>query len=202
MALYHRLDPLWSRFPWPDRPVIAEAQFGPVRRFRLCRSYFGRRMMATHCYVLGDTFIDTGFPSASGALLDIARRFGVRRVALTHHHEDHAGGVAALAGAGLEVSAGELTCRLLAHDLPLPFYQHLAWGRTRPIQIEPDRSETVRLGDYEAQVLPAPGHAVDQRVFYVAEQGWLFSGDVFIHERVKVFRRDEEFAATVGTLER
>jgi glyoxylase-like metal-dependent hydrolase (beta-lactamase superfamily II) len=36
----------------------------------------------------------------------------------------------------------------------------------------------------------------------VPSEGWLFSGDAFIHERVKVFRRDEDFARTVATLER
>ncbi|MEO1082714.1 MAG: MBL fold metallo-hydrolase [Acidobacteriota bacterium] len=202
MAIYHRLDPFWSRFPWPDRTVVDEASVGPVKRFRLCRSFFGRRMMATHCYALGDTLIDTGFPSAADAVLQIAERSGLRRVVLTHHHEDHAGGIAALVKAGFEVSAGELTCRLLAHDLPLPFYQHMAWGRTRPVHLEPDRSPTVRIGDYEADVIDAPGHAVDQRVFHVAEEGWLFSGDVFIHERVKVFRRDEDFAASIESLRR
>jgi glyoxylase-like metal-dependent hydrolase (beta-lactamase superfamily II) len=38
--------------------------------------------------------------------------------------------------------------------------------------------------------------------FYVPAEGWLFSGDAFLHERVKVFRRDEDFAATITTLER
>ncbi|MEO1367636.1 MAG: MBL fold metallo-hydrolase, partial [Acidobacteriota bacterium] len=92
MAIYHRLDPLWSRFPWPDRAVVAEASIGPVTRFRLCRSFFGRRMMTTHCYALGDTLIDTGMPATGAEVLRIVERLGIRRVALTHHHEDHAGG--------------------------------------------------------------------------------------------------------------
>lgn len=37
---------------------------------------------------------------------------------------------------------------------------------------------------------------------HVPSEGWLFSGDAFIHERVRVFRRDEDFAATIAKLER
>ena len=202
MAVYPLLDPLWSRFPWPDRVAVETTAMGLVTRVGLVRQYFGRSMMATHCYVVGDTLVDTGFPAAREEVLELARSLGVRRAVVSHHHEDHAGNAGALAAAGLEVLAGEMTCRLLAADLPLPFYQHLVWGRARAARIDAHDGRRVRIGPYEAEVIEAPGHAVDQLAYYVAERGWLFSADVFIHERVKVFRADADFAASVRSLER
>ena len=202
MSLYHLLDPFWQRLPWPSTVNAETDEMVPgVLRLRLARTFLGREIMPVHCYVVGDTLVDTGMPAAEPEVLAAAREHGVSRVVLTHHHEDHAGNAAALRAAGFEVVASPLTARLLAEDMPLPFYQHMAWGRTRPAEVG-TFGDTVMIGTYEAQVIPAPGHAVDQVALYVSERGWLFAGDVFIHERVKLFRGDEDFDATLGTLGR
>ncbi len=202
MAFYHLLDPFWTRFPFPGTVGVRADRMAGVRRIRLVRRTFGHELMPVYCYAMGDTLVDSGMPAAARQVLDLAEQLGLRRAVLTHHHEDHAGNAAPLVAAGVEVSASPLTARLLAHKLPLPFYQHLVWGTPRPAMVRELRSETVAIGPFEARVVAAPGHAVDQIVLHVPERGWLFSGDVFIHERVKVFRRDEDFAAAVATLER
>ena len=66
----------------------------------------------------------------------------------------------------------------------------------------PFTGDATRVGRFEGRVVPAPGHCDDQVAFHVPSEGWLFSGDAFIHEHVRVFRRDEDFARTVATLER
>ncbi len=202
MSLYHLLDPFWTRFPWPGTVGVRVDEMAGIVRIRLVRRYRGRELMPVYCYAVGDTLVDSGMPAAARQVLELARQRGVRRAFITHHHEDHAGNAAPLMEAGVDVMAAPLTARLLAHDMPLPFYQHLVWGRTRPVAVREAGGATVALGPYEARVVAAPGHAVDQVVLHLPEQGWLFSGDVFIHERIKVFRRDEDFAATVATLER
>ncbi|MEM6792397.1 MAG: MBL fold metallo-hydrolase [Acidobacteriota bacterium] len=200
MAFYPLLDPFWSRFPWPDRVRLMAEPMGPVTRFRMARYYAGRPAMAAHCYAIGDTLVDTGFPAARREIYEAAAAAGIRKVLLTHHHEDHAGNAGVLKNAGVEVFASAMTARLVGTDLPLPFYQHYAWGRTGPTEVQVLDEGTVAIGPHEAQILPAPGHAIDQVVFFVPDEGWLFAGDVFIHERVKIFRRDEDFAATLRTL--
>lgn len=202
MAIYHVLDPFWTRFPWPGVTDSRIDEIAGVSRLRLARRIFGSEIMPVYCYAVGDTLVDSGMPHASHQVLDLVARRGLRRAVLTHHHEDHAGNAESLVAAGVEVMASEMTARLLAHRLRLPFYQHLTWGAMRPVAVEQIRNDTVAIGGLEARVVAAPGHAVDQIVFHVPERGWLFSGDVFIHERVKVFRRDEDLAAGIATLER
>ncbi len=201
-SLYHILDPFWTRFPWPGTVGVRVDEMAGAARIRLVRRYLGRELMPVYCYAVGDTLVDSGMPAAARRMLDLVEERGLRRAFITHHHEDHAGNAASLVAAGVEVTASALTARLLAHKLPLPFYQHLVWGTTRPAAVREVRAGTAAIGPYEARVVAAPGHAVDQVVLYVPERGWLFSGDVFIHERIKIFRRDEDFAASVATLER
>jgi glyoxylase-like metal-dependent hydrolase (beta-lactamase superfamily II) len=196
-----KLDPLWARFPFPFQRRFSVERVAALHAVRMARLYLGRELLPVYCYIVGDTLVDTGLSCYGRELCEVARRSGVTRALLTHHHEDHAGNAASLRSEGLEVLSSGMTCELIARDLPIHFYQHLIWGKMRPAQAG-IFDETVRIGPYQAAVIPAPGHCADQVVFHVPEEGWLFAGDVFLSERVRVFRRDEDFAATLLTLRR
>lgn len=183
------------------RPVAREVRLGPLRALEMYRAFAGRPIMKVYSFALGDTLVDTGLASLGGRVVDWARSVGAKRAVLTHHHEDHAGNTSTLLDAGLDVRATEATAALVEAGLPIPFYEHLAWGKPKPAR--PRRLEPVLdICGRRVEVLPAPGHCVDQVCFWVPEEGWLFSGDVFLHERVRLFRRDEDFAVTITTLER
>lgn len=189
------------RLSLPVRGELRDETFAGLRRLRMARRLARHSMRDVSCWVVEDTLVDTGLGLLSSRLVELAAAAGIRRAILTHHHEDHVGGAAALAGAGIEVLASRATAALVAHRLPIRPYQHVIWGAARPVAALPIAAE-VPLGHLRARVIPAPGHAADQIVLWVPDRGWLFSGDVFIAERVKAFRRDEDFAATVATLER
>lgn len=199
--LYHHLDPLWSRVPAPARAVLERETIAGLTALRMERVWFGRELLSVYCFAVGDTLVDTGLPCAKRRLLDFAKGAGIRRALVTHHHEDHAGNAGALARAGLEVLTSDTGTQILSKDLPIRFYQHVLWGKAEaaPATALPER---IALGPWEAHVIPAAGHAVDQVAFHVPSQGMLFTGDAFVAERIKVFRRDEDFAETVATLER
>jgi glyoxylase-like metal-dependent hydrolase (beta-lactamase superfamily II) len=195
-------DALWRRVPLPFRSSTSVSELGGVRLVRTVRSYFGSELLPVYCFAVGDTLVDTGLSCEAESVLRLAREAGVRRALLTHHHEDHAGNAALLAREGVEVLASTETAPLVARSLPIRFYQHVLWGSAPAVRATPLPGETTRIGEHEARVVPAPGHCDDQVAYHVPSEGWLFSGDAFIHERVKVFRRDEDFARTVATLER
>jgi glyoxylase-like metal-dependent hydrolase (beta-lactamase superfamily II) len=196
------LDPVWRRLPFPFRSSFEVTEAGEVRLVRMARSYFGRELLPVYCFAVGDTLVDTGLSCAAEELEGFARDAGIRTVLLTHHHEDHSGNAARLAGAGARVLASTATAPLVERGFALRFYQHVLWGPAAPVRATPLAAPTIDLGRFEAQVVPAPGHCDDQVVYHVPSEGWLFSGDAFLHERVRVFRRDEDFARTVATLER
>lgn len=194
-------DAAWSRLPLPARFVAREVRVGPLPALEMYRAVAGRPVMKVYAYAVGDTLVDTGLVGLGRALLAWARGQGIRAALLTHHHEDHAGNAAALAAAGVPVHGTPLTDALLRADLPIPFYEHLAWGRPPRAAAVPFPA-ALALDGAPAEVLDAPGHCVDQVCLWVPSRGWLFSGDAFLHERVRLFRRDEDFAASVATLER
>lgn len=200
--LYHWLDPFWARCPFPVQATFEAATFQGMRTFRMSRRFLGREILPVWCYAVGDTLVDTGLPSLSQPISEFAREARVGRALLTHHHEDHSGNAALLASRGVEVLAGPLAAALIAAGLPVRFYQHFLWGKAAPLVPRPIEGERVPLGKREAVVLHAPGHSEDQLAYFVPEEGWLFTGDAFLAEKVKVFRRDEDFAATAATIER
>ncbi len=199
--LYHLLDPVWRRTPFPVRPrlqVERPASLG-VTALRMERTWFGNVFMPVYAWVVGDTLVDTGIDCLWPAVRDATP--GVRRALVSHHHEDHAGNAAALVAAGVDVRGSELTRRIVARAPPIKLYQHLFWGPMRGAEVQLLGTET-EIGPYTARVLSAPGHCDDQVVFHVPSEGWLFSGDAFIHEHIRMFRGDEDFHATLATLER
>lgn len=199
---YHVLDPLFRRVPWPFGRRVEEVSFGPVRALRMARLWGGQELLAVHCFAVGDTLVDAGLACYAPEVLAFANAGNVRRALVTHHHEDHVGGASHLAASGVALFGPAGTARLLEESLPIRFYQHVLWGDAPAAPLTPFGSDTVSLGPYVAHVVPAPGHCVDQVVLHVPAEGWLFSGDVYLDERVKMFRRDEDFAATMATLER
>jgi glyoxylase-like metal-dependent hydrolase (beta-lactamase superfamily II) len=199
--LYHILDPLWRRFPFPAGHTFESTPFEDAVVLRMARTYRGKEILPVYCYAVGDTLVDTGISSVAGEVAAAARKARIGRVVLTHHHEDHTGNAALLASLGANVFATGPAVKLVAHDLPRRFYQHVLWGEADPVAARAVPSE-VPLGRLTARVVPATGHSVDQLALYVPERGWLLSGDAFVAEKVKVFRGDEDFHETCATLER
>jgi glyoxylase-like metal-dependent hydrolase (beta-lactamase superfamily II) len=199
---YHLLDPLLSRVSWPFGRRVEALEVGPVQALRMARLWGGRELYAVHCFAVGDTLVDAGLACYAKEVAAFARDRRASRALVTHHHEDHVGAAALLVEQGVAVHGSEPTGRLVRDGFPIRFYQHVLWGKAPPARIAPLGGAEVALGPHVARVVPAPGHCADQIALHVPAQGWLFSGDAFLDERVKVFRRDEDFGATVATLER
>lgn len=101
-----------------------------------------------------------------------------------------------------------------AHELAVPLiksphlwssrlrsYQHLAWG-------SPPASDAAVIGPevtterFKFIVLPAPGHSDDHIALLEPEKGWLFSGDLFITEKLPALRSDENVNEMLSSLHR
>jgi glyoxylase-like metal-dependent hydrolase (beta-lactamase superfamily II) len=72
-----------------------------------------------------------------------------------------------------------------------PLLQRFVWGSLVPV-------ETVPLSDIEyladgSKIIPVhtPGHAKDLTCFYLPEQKYFFSGDLYIAPKLKLLRSDE-----------
>jgi len=183
--------------------VIIREDFGPVQGLRQGRRILGLPPYLTVvCYAVDGLLIDSGLPCFADRVLEWSKAQGVVQGVVTHHHEDHSGGAARLQSAAIPVRGSSETARLVQRGFSVRFYQWAVWGGPARRTALAPLGATVETGRHRFEVLPAPGHCPDQVVLYEREQGWLFSGDAFLARKVKLFRADEDFAATRDSLER
>lgn len=176
---------------------------GPLTRIRMAPTFLGRPVREVSAYAFADLLIDTGPKATASRLVDWARGGPVRRVLITHHHEDHVGGAAALQEElGLPVLAPGNAVPILAEGLRMPFYRRMVWGGVPHTFLAEALGDVVEGEGYRLRVIPTPGHAVTHVCFFEEQRRWLFSGDLYVHERVRMLRRIENVAQHIDSLRR
>ncbi len=154
-------------------------------------------------YRLGSTVIDTGPPNQWRTVRRFLTERRVRQVVVTHHHEDHSGNLAR-AGRALDAEilapAGGLAP--LAEGFSLKPYQHLVWGRPKPVHPSPIAGEIEIGGGRTLTPIAAPGHSTDMTCLLDPQRGWLFTGDLYISSKTRYLRADEDLPAQLASLRR
>ena len=173
---------------------------GPVIRVTLARRVLGMPMRQVCVYLVDGLLIDSGPPATSAELVDWLKVAKVEQVYNTHHHEDHAGGNARIQRElGVQVAAGSRAAQVLA-DLPgIELYRRLAWGRPESSAVQINNSVVI-TPHHTFEVIPTPGHSPDHVCLMERGEGWLFGGDLFVHERVRYLRADEDLHLEIAAL--
>lgn len=146
--------------------------------------------MANNTYLVADpdtgraVVIDPSFDSE--ILLEEAavRHWQITAVWLTHAHFDHIAGVRRL------VDAFQPHLPVGLHPADIPLLRQSGGSRLFGIQVDPvpppaihfDHGQQLRVGDQLVEVRYTPGHTPGHVVFYAADDGVVFCGDlVFFH---------------------
>lgn len=176
--------------------------FGPVARFEFSASIIGNPIMLTSCYLINGTLIDTGQAHARKIVKKLVQHLEINQVVLTHYHEDHSGNAAAIKRIKqVPVFGHQLTAKKLKNGFGIRPYQYIMWGKSEPVKLFPI-PKIIDCGDFVLETIHTPGHSADHLSFYVAKEGWLFSGDLFLSSRIRYFRSDEDIVDTITSLKR
>lgn len=177
---------------------------GPEPTFvRMARAIAGVPVYWTGCYLVDGLLVDCGPPVLAAALLDALADRPLDALVITHHHEDHSGGAPLVqARRGVVPLAHARTAAVLERSFPIEPYRRLAWGSApRPFEARP-LGATLETRAHRFEVIDTPGHSPDHVCLFERERGWLFTGDLFLAERLRFLRADEDLGALIESLRR
>jgi glyoxylase-like metal-dependent hydrolase (beta-lactamase superfamily II) len=187
--------------------MVRVSRFGPVTRFDLARTLGRGGLYWTTCYHVGSTLIDTGCAHTAAEFVAALGDLPVDRILTTHCHEDHVGanGLLQAGQPGLKIHAHPSALPILANPRlqPQQPYRRVMWGWPRPSAgVALDDGGIVEDGRFRFQAVHTPGHAPDHLCFLVPDEGWLFSGDLYVGGRDRALRRDFDIGAIIASLQR
>jgi len=182
--------------------IVQRETFGEIEAFQLGFGPFGRPLMSVYMYWLDGHLIDTGQRNMRQAVMGLLAARKVEGVLLTHHHEDHSGNAAAIRrvhGAG--VTGHPQTCRLMESGFSIRPYQFYVWGKADRTEVVPF-NRFYEAGRFRFKPIHTPGHSSDHTVYLEESRGWLFSGDLYLGDKIKYFRADEQLAEQIDSLKK
>jgi glyoxylase-like metal-dependent hydrolase (beta-lactamase superfamily II) len=154
-------------------------------------------------YTIGDTVIDSGPSNQWRHVSSFLQQQAVSQLLLTHHHEDHAGNAHSIGKQfGITPKAPALSYDKLSKGYPTPLLQKIVWGSLKKVQTTA-LQEREYLSD-GSDIIPVhtPGHAKDLTCFHLPKQGYFFSGDLFIANKLKLMRSDENLTQLINSIQK
>lgn len=148
-------------------------------------------------FLVRGVLVDTGFPDCAGALARFIATARPDGCLVTHFHEDHSGGAAAVAGAGVPVWMDARTADRVCQPKRIGFYRRYTWGSPSPVGAFTPFSPP---GSFEC--IATPGHSDDHHVVWDRETSTLFGGDLFIGVKVRGSHVSEQPRTLVRSLRR
>lgn len=177
-------------------------RFNEITAYQLGWSLFGPPFITVYCYAFGDVMVDTAQSHMQKEALAIASKHKIKRIYLTHYHEDHSGNA--------DVLKRRLKTQIYGHPITMeklsaPFrilpYQKYISGKATPsnLNMVPAKIDTV-LG--KMIPVPTPGHSEDHTSYLIKSAGVLFSGDLYLGDKIKYFRSDEDMGTQIESLKK
>ena len=182
--------------------LVKKTTFGEVEAIRLGFGPIGPPLMSVFLYVVDGLVIDTGQRNMQKAVVEVLKHRKLHRILLTHHHEDHSGNASVLSNRHqISVTGHPLTVEKMRYGFKILPYQHYVWGKTDAVEATPFES-AIETDSFKFKPIHTPGHSKDHTVYLEEENGWLFSGDLYLADRIKYFRADERLNDQIHSLKR
>jgi len=176
---------------------------GFVNSIRMTRQFLGLPLYKVNAFFVDGLLIDTGFAFGQDRFLKLLETLTPEIVVNTHHHEDHTGNNFSIRKKyGLLPLAHPKTFFYLQDPSQwVPWYRRLVWGCPHPSETG-ELNSKIQTKNFLFSVIPTPGHSDDHVCFFEPNEGWLFSGDLFLSEQMKYLREEENIFSIMDSLKK
>lgn len=188
--------------------MIRTTEYGPVTRYDLAKNMPAGWRYWTTAYQVGSLLIDSGCAHCADELVQVlSARQGLTHIVNTHTHEDHIGANGRLQKLyHLTIMAHPLALPVLQDprgQQPLKPYRRIFWGMPEPSQGIPlENQATITCEGHTYQVIYTPGHSPDHICLYEPDEGWLFSGDLFVGGKERALREGYDIWGIIDSLKK
>ncbi len=162
----------------------------------------GIPVFKVHAFYVDGLLIDTGFVRCREGFLKVCDALpGIQTLVNTHHHEDHTGNnfwITKRYGI-IPMAHPRASAYLRSPSRWIKFYRRRVWGVPPPSNMSIVGSE-IETKHFCFRVIPTPGHSDDHLCLYEPNEGWLFSGDLFLDAEVRYAREDENLEELLASL--
>jgi glyoxylase-like metal-dependent hydrolase (beta-lactamase superfamily II) len=182
--------------------MLKRTDYTGVSEFKVARTIMGRPIYYNHFFYCDGLLIDSGPSRVAGEVLSALKILPVKKVIITHQHEDHTGNCRLIGRElGIPIYAHPGTVRVMASPPSIQVYRKLMWGKMPPAEARPLK-EVVTTGRYQFQVIHTPGHSSDHVSFFEPTMRWLFCGDLYLGESLNSFMAGENIADHLTSLKK
>jgi endoribonuclease LACTB2 len=182
--------------------MIEISDFGEVRQIKLASEIDGDPYYWVSSYLIDGLLIDTG---CTKTLKDFSKFLETAKVDMavnTHSHADHIGGNSMVREkVGCPIYASAFAIPAIKNPPKIPWYSEQAWGSAEPSDVEP-LPEVIETRRFSFEVVETPGHSPDHVAFVERNQGWVFSGDLFIDRRLSVAGPDMNVSDMLASMKK
>lgn len=188
--------------------MLKMKQYGTVTRIDSARTLAGKGYYWANAYLVDGLLIDSGCAHSAHELLETIENGEIRSILNTHSHEDHIGanGILQERWPEIEIMAHPSAIPVLANPhekQPLQLYRRVFWGWPKPsVGRMVEDGALIETENYRFQVIYTPGHNPDHICLYEENQGWLFSGDLFVGGKDRAIRVEYDIWQIIESLKK
>jgi glyoxylase-like metal-dependent hydrolase (beta-lactamase superfamily II) len=180
-----------------EHPVVEGIRVGQTDRS-------GNYRINTTCivYRLGDTIIDTGPTKEWKTVQRFLEERQVRQALLTHYHEDHSGNCGHIQECfNSVIHSHQNNHEKIANGFRLNLSSKMIFGQISFADAKSYPDDLSLENGLMLKALHMPGHSDDMTTLYEPNEGWLFSGDLYVSSQVRYAHREESVAQQVQSLQ-
>lgn len=153
-------------------------------------------------YLVDGLLIDAGPSHTAEELTAALKDKGLKLVVNTHHHEDHVSANKYLQDAyGIDIFAHPLAIDKINSPATLYPFQEEVWGYPVPSLVKPVGSY-LETQHYRFDVISTPSHDLDHICIFEPQNGWLFTGDLYVTTRPVVCRPIDDMWGLLADLKK